>query len=267
MNLGQGFPDWDPPPFCIEAMERATNPKHGRKANQYARPNAHLALATVLAQDYSERWSNNNNIDITIDPLTQIASATGCTNALFCALQGLINPGDEVLLLEPAFDIYSSQVAMAGGICVYCPLRPTTISTTTSTTALGNDKDGSPSAPTATASTVFQLDLDELESKITSRTKLLLLNTPHNPTGKMFSITELQGIATIVQKYPHLNVISDEVYEHLVFDSEQEPHISIATIPGMMEKTLTLSSSGKTFSCTGECFEKEESVGDLRVCV
>jgi aspartate/methionine/tyrosine aminotransferase len=239
MNLGQGFPDWDPPPFCIEAMERATNPKHGRRANQYARPNAHLALATVLAQDYSERWK-----DISIDPLTQIASATGCTNILFCALQGLINPGDEVILLEPAFDIYSSQVAMAGGICVYCPLRPTT-------THPVNDDDDDGSSP-ITSSAVFQLDLDELESKITSRTKLLLLNTPHNPTGKMFSATELQGIATIVQKYPHLNVISDEVYEHLVFDSVHEPHISIATIPGMMEKTLTISSSGKTFSCTGE---------------
>ena len=244
VNLGQGFPDWDPPEFCIEAMERATNPKYGRNANQYARPNAHLALAKVLAQEYSERWEASLEGDI--DPLTQIATASGCTNVLYCALQALLDPGDEVLLLEPAFDIYSSQVTMAGGVSVYCPLRPIPADGETTGGVTNDDNDS-----TATASRAFQLDLDELESKITSRTKILLLNTPHNPTGKMFSKEELTGIANIVLKYPKLIVISDEVYEHIIFEKETEPHLSIATIPGMFDRTLTLSSSGKTFSCTG----------------
>jgi aspartate/methionine/tyrosine aminotransferase len=118
---------------------------------------------------------------------------------------------------------------MAGGTPTFCPLRP-------------NGKGDN-------ASKVFTLDLAELEASITPRTKVLLLNTPHNPTGKMFSLQELQGIAEIVQRHPQLTVISDEVYEHLVFD--EQPHISMASTPGMFDRTLTLSSSGKTFSCTG----------------
>ena len=99
VNLGQGFPDWDPPEFVIDAMKKSVTPSLGRHANQYARSYAHMPLAQVLAEDYTERWG------IPIDPVTQVATAVGCTNALYCALQGLISPGDRVLLLEPAFDI------------------------------------------------------------------------------------------------------------------------------------------------------------------
>jgi len=231
VNLGQGFPDWNPPDFCIEAMRQATDPKFGRNANQYARSYAHLPLAKVLAEEYSKKWNRE------INPATQIATASGVTNILYCALQGLIDKGDEVLLLEPAFDIYSSQVKMAGGTCVYCPLRP----------------DLSKSDNGGTASDVFTLDMDELRSKITDKTKVLILNTPHNPTGKMFSLKELQGIAQIVLEHPNLIVLSDEVYEHIVFDEEKEPHLSIASIDDgiLWDRTLTMSSSGKTFSCTG----------------
>lgn len=232
VNLGQGFPDWDPPNFVVEAMERSTNPAHGRHANQYARSYAHMPLAEVLAADYSDRWG------MPIDPATQVATAVGCTNALYCALQGLLNPGDEAVLLEPYFDIYSSQVAMAGGRPKFVPLRPTT-------------RDGAGSTAAAGASKAFTLDLQELESAITDRTKVLLLNTPHNPTGKMFSREELEGIAEVVQNHPHLTVISDEVYEHIVFDPAKEPHVSMASIHGMFDRTLSLSSAGKTFSCTG----------------
>jgi aspartate/methionine/tyrosine aminotransferase len=117
---------------------------------------------------------------------------------------------------------------MAGGTPTLVPLRP-------------NEEGGN------SASKVFTLDLDELEAAITPRTKVLLLNTPHNPTGKMFSRQELEGIAEIVLRNPQLTVISDEVYEHIIFDPEKEPHISMASIPGMFDRTLTLSSSGKTF--------------------
>jgi aspartate/methionine/tyrosine aminotransferase len=229
MNLGQGFPDWDPPLFVRESMQSAVDPSVGRNANQYARSYAHLPLAQVLAEDYTERW---NMMDTPINPATQVATAVGCTNALYCALHGILSRDDEVILLEPAFDIYSSQVRMAGAKPVFVPLRPT-----------GKASEG--------ASKMFTLDLDELEAAITDKTRVLLINTPHNPTGKMFSMQELQGIAAIVQRHPAVTIISDEVYEHIVFDPENEPHISMASLPGMFDRTLTLSSSGKTFSCTG----------------
>lgn len=193
VNLGQGFPDWDPPSFVVEAMRQATDPSNGRHANQYARSYAHLPLANVLAEEYSQRFGR------TINPETQIATAVGCTNALYCSLQGLVNPGDEVVMLEPAFDIYMSSVQMAGGVAVYCPLRPSPDETTM-----------------RSASLHFTLDLDELESKLSPRTKVLLLNSPHNPTGKMFSRQELEGISKLLQKYPAITVLSDEVYEHIV---------------------------------------------------
>ena len=238
INLGQGFPDWDPPAFCIDAMKQATDPSFGRRANQYARSYAHTPLATVLAQDYTERFhkmtTTSTSLPSTIDPSTMIGTAVGCTNALFCALQGLVGRGDEVLLLEPAFDIYSAQVRMAGGVPVYCPLRPT------ETTDDSN---------TRSASQHFTLDMDELASQITDKTKVLILNTPHNPTGKVFTPQELADIADIVLDHPDLVVIADEVYEHIVFD--QTEHVSIASVDGMWDRTLTLSSAGKTFSCTG----------------
>ena len=242
INLGQGFPDWEPPPFVVQNMitsvssssvvENATNEPHslpGRSANQYARSYAHMPLAQALAEIYTRKWPQHHP---PIDPSTQVATATGCTNVLYCAIQGFIDPGDEVILFEPAFDIYSSQVKLAGGIPKYIPLRP-------------NIQDLS----TQSASDVFTFDLDELQAMITDRTKLIIINTPHNPTGKMFSFTELQGIANIVQNHPKVTVISDEVYEHIIFDPIQEPHISIATI--LPQQTLTLSSAGKTFSATG----------------
>ena len=218
INLGQGFPDWDPPNFVIEAMQRSITPSFGRQANQYARANAHLPLANVLAEEYSNRWWGMDNI---IDAQTQIATAVGCTNALYCALQGLIGPGDEVLLLEPAFDIYAAQVKMAGGTPVYCPLRPSS----------------EPNTMTS-ASDHFTLDLDELESHMSQKTKVLLLNTPHNPTGKMLTRTELEGIAKLLERYSNTIVISDEVYEHIVFDDgpNSQRHISPATIDGLLAR-------------------------------
>ena len=205
VNLGQGFPDWDPPVFCQQAMIKAVDPAAGRHANQYARSYAHLPLATVLAEEYRARWNRD------VDPVTNIATAVGCTNALYCALQGLLNPGDEVVLLEPAFDIYASQVRMAQGTPVFVPLRPTP----SDGDAKNEQRKG--------ASQYFQLDMNELEAAITDRTKVLLLNTPHNPTGKVFSRTELETMANIVRRHPQLTVISDEVYEHILFDPENEP--------------------------------------------
>jgi len=227
VNLGQGFPDWDPPAFATEAMNLAVDPK-GRNANQYARSYAHMPLAEVLADDYTERFGR------TIDPATEIATAVGCTNALFCALQGMISPGDEVLLLEPAFDVYIAQTKMAGGVVKFVPLRSNPEKTAEST-----------------ANEAFVLDMEELENAITEETRAFVLNTPHNPTGKMFSREEMTKIAEIIERHPQVTVIADEVYEHIVFDEENSPHISFATMAGMYDRTLTLSSSGKTFAATG----------------
>lgn len=231
VNLGQGFPDWNPPPFAIEAMNNSVEPSSGRNANQYARSYAHMPLAKVLADDYSKRFAR------TIDPATEIATAVGCTNALYCALQGIVSPGDEVLMLEPAFDIYIAQTKMAGGVPTFVPLR-------------SSDKPV-PEGEDPNANEFFILDMEELESKITERTRAFILNSPHNPTGKMFNREELTQIGEVMKKYPQVTVIADEVYEHIVFDPENSPHISFGSIPDMYDRTLTLSSSGKTFSATG----------------
>uniref|UniRef100_A0A7S3P6A1 Aminotransferase class I/classII large domain-containing protein n=1 Tax=Amphora coffeiformis TaxID=265554 RepID=A0A7S3P6A1_9STRA len=240
VNLGQGFPDWQPPEFVLQAMERSL--RDPRAANQYARSAAHLPLAEALVQDYAERWKNSGGSSIgscipMMDPTTQVATTVGCTNALHCAMQGLVNPGDQVILLEPAFDIYHAAVRMAGGTSVFCPLRPQPAS--------DDDDDSVPKD----ANQVFTLDLDELEACITDRTKVFILNTPHNPTGKMFHVEELQAMADMFRRYPHVTILADEVYEHIVFDKETSPHVSMATL--LWDQTLTLSSAGKTFSCTG----------------
>ena len=128
-----------------------------------------------------------------------------------------------------------AQTKMAGGTPKFVPLRSVDIE---------KEED-------RTANNVFKLDFEELEAAITDRTRVLILNTPHNPTGKIFSRDEMLKLADIIERHPQVTVISDEVYEHIIFDEENSPHISFATMPGMWERTLTLSSSGKTFSATG----------------
>ena len=142
-----------------------------------------------------------------------------------------------------AFDVYIAQAKMAGGVCKFVPLR----SNPNKDQIKANKKDGEP----LTANEAFVLDMDELEAKITDRTKVFILNSPQNPTGKMFSLEELTQIAQIMKRHPQITVISDEVYQHIVFDELQSPHIPFATIPDMYDRTLTLASSGKTFSATG----------------
>lgn len=199
-----------------------------------------MPLARVLADDYSTRFQR------TIDPLTEIATAVGCTNALYCALQGIINPGEEVLLLEPAFDVYIAQTKIAGGVCKFVPLR-----SSTRAKKKKEEDEHDEEETTATANQVFQLNMEELENAITDKTRAFILNSPHNPTGKMFTREEMLQMADIMKRHPQVTIIADEVYEHIVFDEEKSPHISFATMPGMYDRTLTLSSSGKTFSATG----------------
>ncbi|MFJ3599733.1 pyridoxal phosphate-dependent aminotransferase [Streptomyces sp. NPDC090126] len=210
INLGQGFPDTDGPEEIREAAVRALRAGHG---NQYPPgpgvPELRNAVAAHQERFYGLTWS----------PETEVLVTTGATEAIAASLLGLLEPDDEVIAFEPYYDSYAACIAMAGAQRVPLTLR----------------------APH------FRPDLDELRTLITPRTRLLLLNTPHNPTGTVLTPDELTGIAALAVEHDLL-VVTDEVYEHLVFTGAHHP---IAALPGMRERTVSVSSSGKTFSYTG----------------
>jgi N-succinyldiaminopimelate aminotransferase len=210
INLGQGFPDTDGPSEVVDAVVEALR---SGTANQYPPGPGIPALRQAIAEHGRRFW----NLDY--DPDTEILVTTGATEAIAAAVLGLVNPGDEVIAFEPFYDSYAATIAMAGGI-----RRPVTMR-----------------APD------FAIVPDELRSAVTRRTRAILLNTPHNPTGRVLTATELAAVAAVAVEHDLL-VISDEVYEHLVFDGE---HIPISSLPGMRERTVRISSAGKTFSFTG----------------
>jgi len=210
VNLGQGFPDTDGP---TEVVDRAVDAlRSGR--NQYAPGTGVPELRAAIA-DHQQRFYG-----LAIDPDEEVAVTTGATEAIAAAVLGLVDPGDEVVVLEPYYDSYVAVIQMAGAV-----RRPVTLR-----------------APD------FRLPIDELRAAVTPRTTAILLNTPHNPTGTVLRRDELEAVAAVAVEHD-LVVISDEVYEHLTFDGL--PHVPIATLPGMAERTLTISSGGKTFSFTG----------------
>lgn len=217
VNLGQGFPNFAAPDFVKEAACAAI----AADLNQYARSAGHLRLVQALAQVYGPLFGR------ALDPLREIVVTVGATEGIFATVQALVDPGDEVILIEPFYDSYPAAVTMAGGVPVYVPLRVPASSRHASD---------------------WTLDLDELTSKITPRTKLLIINTPSNPLGKVYSRAELEAIAAIVRRR-NLTVLSDEVYEWMVYPPAE--HVRLATLPGMWERTVTLGSAGKTFSVTG----------------
>ena len=210
LNLGQGFPDEDGPPEVIARAVAAL--EHG--SNQYAPGIGIAALRRAVAAHQQRHYG------IELDPDTQVVITTGCTEAVAAALLGLVEPGDEVVVLEPYYDSYLAMLQVAGAV-----QRPVTL-----------------------RSPDFGVDLDELRSAVTPRTRFVLLNSPHNPTGTVLTDTELQAVAALAIEHD-LTVITDEVYEHLVYDGRT--HTPIATLPGMAERTLTLSSAGKSYSFTG----------------
>jgi N-succinyldiaminopimelate aminotransferase len=216
INLGQGFPDTDGPEEVREAAVRALRDGRG---NQYPPGPGIPELRTAIAAHQERRYA------LAYDPDTEVLVTAGATEAIAAALLALVEPGDEVIALEPYYDSYAACIAMAGGTRVPVTLRP----------HVGEDASS------------FRLDLDELRAAVTDRTRLLLLNTPHNPTGTVLNRTELAAIAELAVERDLL-VVTDEVYEHLVFDGE---HVPLATFPGMRERTVTIGSAGKTFSFTG----------------
>jgi N-succinyldiaminopimelate aminotransferase len=210
INLGQGFPDVDGPESVLEAAVKAL--RGGR--NQYAPGIGVPELRTAIAQ-HQQRFYG-----LPVDPDTEVVVTTGATEAIAAALLGLVDPGDEVIALEPYYDSYAACIAMAGGVRVPVTLRPPG----------------------------FRLDPDVLRAAVTARTKVLLVNSPHNPTGMVLGDDELRAIAAVACEHD-LVVVTDEVYEHLTYDDVR--HVPLASLDGMRERTLTISSGGKTFSFTG----------------
>ncbi|MEU8029650.1 pyridoxal phosphate-dependent aminotransferase [Streptomyces sp. NPDC049099] len=216
INLGQGFPDTDGPEEVREAAVRALREGRG---NQYPPGPGIPELRTAIAAHQQRRYG------LSYDPDTEVLVTAGATEAIAAALLALVEPGDEVVALEPYYDSYAASIAMAGGTRVPVTLRP-------------HIEEGAS----------FRLDLDELRAAVTDRTRLLLINTPHNPTGTVLTHTELAAIAELAVERDLL-VVTDEVYEHLVFDGAG--HLPLASFPGMRERTVTIGSAGKTFSFTG----------------
>ena len=231
VNLAQGFPDFDGPEFVKRAAIEAIGiDKPG--LNQYARMFGLPPLNAALAANWQARTQS------AIDPDTQICVTSGCTEAICAAMMGLINPGDEVILFEPYYDSYRASVAMARGICSFVTLH----APGATGSLLPVDERGNPNS--------FWFDPNQLRVAFSSgKVKAILLNTPHNPTGKVFTREELTLIADLCIQH-NVVAITDEVYEHLTYDPALA-HIHLATLPGMAERTLTLSSLGKSFSLTG----------------
>ncbi|MFI6980835.1 pyridoxal phosphate-dependent aminotransferase [Embleya sp. NPDC050154] len=209
INLGQGFPDTDGPAEVIEIAVAAM--RDG--VNQYP-PGDGIPDLRLAVAEHRQRFRGQ-----TFDPDSEVLITTGATEAIAATLLALLEPGDEVIALEPFYDSYAACIAMAGARRVGVTLRPP----------------------------YFRPDPDEMRAAVTDRTRVIMLNSPHNPTGTVLTRTELESIAAIAIEHD-LIVVTDEVYEHLVYDGE---HIPIAGLPGMRERTVTVSSAGKTFSFTG----------------
>ena len=212
LNLGQGKPDFDGPADVIAAAVRAL--QVGRPQPVCARSRRAVASSRRLPTHASRFY----NLDI--DPNAGVVVTAGATEAIFSSVLGLVDKGDEVIVIEPYFDSYVPNITMAGATPVYVPLHPPD----------------------------WTFDPDELRKAFNTKTRAIILNTPHNPTGRVFTLEELTLIADLCKEHD-VTVISDEVYEHLIFDSAR--HIPMATLPGMFERTVTVSSLGKTFSVTG----------------
>jgi N-succinyldiaminopimelate aminotransferase len=209
INLGQGFPDTDGPAEVLDAAVEAIRAGY----NQYPPGRGIPTLRQAIA-DHQHRYYG-----LSYDPDREVLVTAGATEAIAATILALCETGDEVVVLEPTYDSYSASIALAGAV-----MRPATL----------HHPD-------------YRVDIDAVRAAVSPRTRLLLVNSPHNPTGRVLDRAELSAIADIAVERD-LIVVTDEVYEHLAFDGE---HIPMATLPGMRDRTITISSAGKTFSCTG----------------
>jgi N-succinyldiaminopimelate aminotransferase len=211
LNLGQGRPDFDGPGTIIEAaVEALLSGKYNQYPAGIGTPEMREGVAAYVAQHYG----------LTVDAVRGVLVTPGATEAIFAAIMGLVDAGDEVIVVEPFFDSYVPGIVMAGAKPVYVAMR-------------GAD---------------WAFDPDELRAAFTEKTRAIILNTPHNPTGRVYTRAELEMIAALCIEHD-VTVISDEVYEHLLFDDAV--HVPMAALPGMFERTITVGSAGKTFGMTG----------------
>ena len=210
VNLGQGFPDFAGPDFVKEAAAAAIFADHNQYAPSHGVPRLRNAIAATWGTAYGRE----------IDPDSEVTVTTGATEGMLAALLALVDPGDEVILFEPFYDAYVGDIAYAGGVPRYITLQPPD----------------------------WSFDPDALAAAFNEKTKVIILNTPHNPTGKVFTRDDLAQIAALCQEHDVI-AITDEVYDRIIFDDAV--HVPLATLPGMWERTLTLNSTGKTFSMTG----------------
>ena len=215
VNLGQGFPDFDGPEAIKEAAQRAIRDGVNQYAISTGARDLRLAIAEHSARFYGQQ----------VDPDTMVTVTSGATEAILDVLLGLVDPGDEVVAFEPFYDSYDANITFLGATARYVPLRPPDA--------------GHPE---------WWFDRDEVRAAFGPRTRLLILNSPHNPTGKVFTREELEFLGGLCAEFD-VKVLSDEVYEHLVFPPAR--HLRPATLPGLAERTVTVSSGGKTFSLTG----------------
>lgn len=210
VNLGQGFPDFPMDPLLIDLVAKAMKDGH----NQYSPMQGYLPLRQVLADKTAFLYNQS------IDPATQITITPGGTYAIYTALTILLHPGDEVIVFEPAYDSYIPAITVNGAVPVRIPL----------------------SYPD------YSIDWSEVANRITSKTKLIILNNPHNPTGSILSETDIEHLRELVNRHS-LYILSDEVYEHLVYD--KQPHLSILRYPDLLERSFVCFSFGKIYHCTG----------------
>lgn len=210
VNLGQGFPDFEPPP---ELLERVAHHLHARH-NQYAP----MAGVPALLEQIGVKLKRFHGIDV--DPQAEITVSAGGTEAIFCAVQAVTHPGDEVILLDPCFDCYAPTVELAGGRVVRVPL------------ALPD----------------FRIDFDRLAQVLSPRTRLIVVNTPHNPSGTLVTGDDWRRLAGLLQG-TEVMLLSDEVYEHLVYDGRR--HVSALGVPALRERAFVVFSFGKVFNATG----------------
>jgi aspartate/methionine/tyrosine aminotransferase len=210
INLAQGMPDFPAPDAIKEAAVEAIRADFNQYAITWGAPSLRRAIAGKV-----ERFNG-----IRADPETMITVTCGATEAMMCAMLGVVDPGDEVIVFEPFYENYGPDAALSGAKPVFVPLQ----------------------APD------YTFDPDTLRRAFSPHTKALILNSPHNPTGRVFSHEELERIAALAQEFDAL-VITDEIYEHIRYDEHE--HVSIATLPGMAERTITISGLSKTYSVTG----------------
>ncbi|KAI0091938.1 pyridoxal phosphate-dependent transferase [Irpex rosettiformis] len=222
INLGQGYMNFSPPQWIKGAASEALATV---AANHYSHPRGRPRLRQAIAKVFGPQFKLGRDLDIE----SEILVTSGANEGQYSVLTAFLNSGDEVIMFEPFFDQYLASIVFNGGKPVYVPLHP----------------DSTKTKPT---SDDWKIDFDELRRALTPRTKIIMLNTPHNPVGKVFTRIELEKIAALAEEF-NLLVISDEVYDSLVFDGKE--HIRFATLPGMWDRTVTVQSAGKMFAATG----------------